>query len=125
MNYIISKILYNKDIIIFICVIISLIISFREKLQQIESIEKMFDSTILRVLYLIFISYITSKNYLLGISLGILYLSIYIYIINIPPESEEIYTTNFVITNDKDKKNVISNEPEAKNKNNIVEGLQK
>lgn len=121
MNYI-SKILYNKDIIIFICVLISLIISFREQLQQLENIEKFFNSTILRVLYLILISYITEKNYLLGISLGILYLSTYIYIINIPPESEEIYTKNFVITNNKEKKNVISNEPEAKNKNNIVEG---
>lgn len=126
--------LNNEYCIIGIIIISSLIISFRNNIQNTIILEKIFKHSFFKILLLSIITYISQINNLLGLTLAIVYLVIDTYINNLPNEENSKYTNPYKFDNlEKEKSNAIKDEPKAINEtkqindnkegfNNILDG---
>lgn len=112
--------LQNEYIIIGIIIVSSLIISFRNNIQNTTILEKIFKHSFFKVLLLSIITYISDINKHIGLTLAIVYLVIDTYINNLPSEETSTYTNpyQFNKTNkniEKEKTNAINEEPQSIN----------
>ena len=100
--------------------VISVIISFREQIQEIELVNKLFGHWVYRILILIAIVYVSESQPDLKIPLFLFYIILNTYVVNLPNvKSETTYTSSFGYDNDensdkeKDKNDATKQEPES------------
>ena len=103
---------------IIISVTIGLIISFRGNIQKSIYFDKFFKSSILRIMLLILITYISNKNGVISIALTIFYITGYNYINNMKNVDDITFTNPFQFEKStKTKQKIVTNlEPKPVNK---------
>ena len=128
------QLLDNEYITIGIIIVSSLIISFRNNIQNTIILEKIFTHSFFKILLLSIITYISQKNNLIGLTFAIVYLVIDTYINNLPIEDTSKYTnpykfdtTNTENDDDNTSTSAIKEEPKAINEtkegfNNVLDG---
>lgn len=133
------QLLDNEYITIGVIIVSSLIISFRNNIQNTIILEKIFTHSFFKILLLSIITYISQKNNLIGLTFAIVYLVIDTYINNLPIEDTSKYTNPYKFdntntnnntdtnNNDNTSTSAIQEEPKAINEtkegfNNILDG---
>lgn len=111
---------YQPYLVLFASLVISVIISFREQIQEIELVNKLFGHWVYRILILIAIVYVSESQPDLKIPLFLFYIILNTYVVNLPNvKSETNYTSSFGYDNDensdkeKDKNDATKQEPES------------
>jgi hypothetical protein len=111
--------MYESYLTLFGSLAIAVIISFREQIQEVELVNKLFGHFVFRVLMLITIVYISNLKSDLMIPLILFYLILNTYVVNLPNVKDESnYTSAFGYNNDdkdtdKDKTDATLQEPES------------
>ena len=112
--------MYQPYLVLFASLVISIVISFREQIQEIELVNKLFGHWVYRILILIAIVYVSELYPDLKIPLFLFYIILNTYIVNLPNvKSETNYTSSFGYDNDengdkeKDKNDATKQEPES------------
>lgn len=110
-----TQLLDNQYITIGIIVVSSLIISFRNNIQNTIILEKIFKHSFFKILLLSIITYISHQNNLIGLTLAIVYLVIDTYINNLPNEDKSKYTNPYKFNDTKtdNDNSAIKEEPKA------------
>ncbi len=92
---------YEPYLTLLCSLVISVIVSFREQIQEVELINKLFRHWVFRTLILILLVYISDMKPDLKIPVTLLYLILNTYVVNLPNvTSESNYTNTYGYDND-------------------------
>ena len=95
---------YEPYLVLLTSLVISVIISFREQIQEVELINKLFGHWVFRILMLMALVYVSELHADLKIPLFLFYLILNTYVVNLPNlKPEANYTSTFSYDNEEKK----------------------